>query len=502
MARTNLVGQIFRQTGLYSRSLIFFISLVGLAALGFFIFTQTNLSAASPLDTSSATFQDNNNTWELTLGRDGNLYLGQGSQIKLKPEIFHQGSTYLYRYQVIDNPDQFYDQVTIMVYLPKAGTEDLIGHRFSQNGGASSTESALSDPQTIKFVAYGVDKNAQLSIEFEVPDSFIQRSAFLGLREYLSTLPPSVWVIISIILPLITGLLLLIMAANRVRKVSPTSARVEDLPSRLPPALLGILLRGRITNRELAATLVDLARRGHLVIRQVTWNDYRFRRTSSDDKLADFELVLLDQIFGPSSERAESEEVSFYLAQELFSKRVSQSFFLAYKKMSQLGYFYTNPLSLHRRYQLTGLIFFILGLVGFFTNLMLISGLQYLLLFWTGMILSALLITMFSRGIPVRTTLGDRELSTWLSFRRYMVEKTPISYLAYSQDKYLAYLPYAIIFECESEWTRRFYDFPFSQPNWYLAANISTIEKFANQLFPLLGFLSHVLSISALPATR
>jgi hypothetical protein len=324
----------------------------------------------------------------------------------------------------------------------------------------------------------------------------------MSVRETLSAMPTSVWVVLSIALPFVTALLLLIMATSRVRKVASANHRVEDLPSRLSPALLGILLRGKITSRELAATLVDLARRGHLVIRQVDNNDFRFRRINSNNKLADFEMVLLEQIFGPSGDRSDESEISFYLAQELFSKRVSQAFFLAYGKMSELGYFYTNPLSLHRRYQFIGIILFVLGILGFFTNLVLVSGLQYLLFFWTGMILSALLVMRFSQGIPLRTALGDRELSEWLAFRRYLIDTSPVSYMAFSQDKYLAYLPYAIIFDCEAQWTRRYYDFPFAQPNWYIAPNVSTIEKFANQLFPLLGYLSHALSISAQPSNR
>lgn len=501
MARTSLIGQLFKQSSLYSRSLLFFMAIALAGAGGYYFYSQSKLNAATVLtDQNSQTgFQENGLTWELTLGQDGNLYLGNQ---KLKPEVFHEGNTYRYRYQVINGLTSFVDQVTVVVFLPQAGTEDTIGHRFVNNGGATSTESELIDAQTIKYLANGVDKNSQLAIEFEVPESFVQRSTLTAAKDYVNNLPTSVWLIISIALPIITVLLLIIMAANRMRQTAPAAEVTEEMPSRLPPALLGILINGKITNRELAATLVDLARRGHLIIREVSQNDFRFRRRACDDKLVDFESVLLDQVFGPANEKANTEEISFYLAQELFSKKVSQAFFLAYGKMSHLGYFYVNPLALHRRYQLGGVLLFTLGMIGFFTNLLLINGMQYLLLFWAGMIISAFLVMMFARGIPVRTTLGDRELARWLAFRRYMVDRAPISYTAYSQDKYLAYLPYAIIFECEAEWTRRYYDFPFSQPNWYLAPNISTIEKFANQLFPLLGFLSHALSISAQPVNR
>ena len=56
--------------------------------------------------------------------------------------------------------------------------------------------------------------------------------------------------------------------------------------------------------------------------------------------------------------------------------------------------------------------------------------------------------------------------------------------------------------DCEVEWTRRFYDLPFAQPHWYVAADVHTIDEFANKLFPLFGYLSHALAISTQPATR
>src|SRR4029077_19019591 len=113
--------------------------------------------------------------------------------------------------------------------------------------------------------------------------------------------------------------------------------------------------------------------------------------------------TLLEQIFGPSSDQANSEEISFALAAEVFSKRVSQSFILAYQKISDLGYFYTNPLALHRRYQATGIGLFALGAVGFVINLVLITNVRYSLFFWVGMMAAALAVIYFARGLPVRT---------------------------------------------------------------------------------------------------
>ena len=295
---------------------------------------------------------------------------------------------------------------------------------------------------------------------------------------------------------------MLIVSAARFKGAEKSTVEISTLPSRLQPALLGILTRGYLTSRDLAATLIDLAQRGHLVIRQFSFTDFRFRRQTSSDKLEDYEEVLLTQIFGPTSEMSSSEEISFSLSQEVFSKRVSQSFVLAYRKMNELGYFKTNPLSQHLKYQITSIVIFAFGLIGFFANVFLLSNISYLLLVWAAIMAMAITIFYFSRNMPTRTIYGDRELGRWLAFKDYLSSKTPAKYAAQSQDQYLAYLPYAIVFEREIDWTKRFYDLPFAQPGWYIAPNIGTVDQFANSLFPLFGYLSHALSLSVQPASR
>lgn len=493
----NVLTRLLSQTGLYSRSLIFFL-IIGSLLVGGFTYFRTGLQADEPIIPGSTTTLDDS-ALELTLTEDGRLY---AEKTAVGAELFTSSSTYRFRYQVINQPRDFIEQLSVIVHLPRPGTEETIGHRFISNGGADLAESQLVDPQTLLFTARGITSQTQLSIEFEVPKAFITRSAGFAIKQRLSDLPPYVWTGVSIALPSLTLLLLMLVAMGRMRKIAPIKGEVTELPSRLSPALLGILLRGRLTSRELAATFLDLARRGHLVIRQLSQDDFRFRRNTSSDKLADFEQVLLDQIFGATGDKASAEDISFSLAQEVFSKRVSEAFILAYRKMNDLGYFYTNPLALHRRYQIAGVILFILGLVGFALNFSFFTDLGYGLLFWIGMMVSALLIFFFSRGLPMRTVYGDRELARWLAFRRYLNSLEPVNYAAQSQEKYLAWLPYAVVLESETEWTRRFYELPFAQPNWYIAANISTIDRFANSIFPLFGYLSHALAITARPVSR
>lgn len=494
----NWFFQLLGQIGLYRRSAGFFL-IIGLALLGGGIFLQSSaLRAENPVLPADPRLQSDS-LLLYTLTKDGSLIFGKTKQ---SPEVFSTETTYRYRLQVVNRPTEFTSEIAAAVWLPESGTEETIGHRFINNGGALSTSSELIESRVIYFTALDVGTESQLAIEFEIPKNFIQRSALFALQERASELPSALWTSVSIALPALTILLLLVLVVARSRRVSPLKEEVTAPPSRLAPALVGILLRGRLTSRELAATLLDLARRGHLAIHHYSVDDYRFRRLESQEKLEDFEKVLLEQIFGPSANRASSDEVSFSLAQEVFSKRVSQSFILAYRKINALGFFYTNPLRLHRRYQYAGIFLFLLGVVGFFSNLFVFTAIPSLLFFWIGMILSAMFVTHFAKSLPSRTVFGDRELAKWLAFGRYLSSKAPANFASHSQEKYLSYLPYAIIFGVEVEWTQSFYELPFIQPNWYVAANIATIDQFANKVFPLFGYLSHILASSSQPAAR
>lgn len=494
MGGKGVVGGLLKSIGFYSKSFFFFVIL---AVVGLAITTFGPLKADDiPTSGSDETTYD----LSIRMAEDGVFYLGQE---KLDVETVNGEQTYRFRYQVVDRPNEVLESLSVALYLPKPVTEQNIGHRFINNGGAAVAESELIDPQTIVFRAETIGTESQLTFEIEVPKSYIAVSALRSLQQQLLELPPVVWTSLSIALPLLTVLLLMVVAMARNRKVPTDHLKdVQDPPTRLSPAMLGILLRGHLTSRDIAATLIDLARRGHLIIHQVTVNDFRFSRRESHDRLADFEQVLLDQIFGPVANQTSNEEISFSLAQELFSKRISQAFMLAYKKVNDLGYFYTNPLSLHRRYQATGVILFLLGIVGFFLNIFIFSHLPFFLLFWIGMLVSALLIYTFSRSLPTRTVFGDRELAKWLAFGDYLTAPEPISFAAHNQEKYLAYLPYAIVMETEVEWTKRFYELPFNQPAWYIAAQITTIDEFANKVFPLFGYVSHTLAVTAGPASR
>jgi len=461
---------------------------------GYWFFWRGGLMASQPAEIIQRNLSDYE--LELSLAPDGELFLQKS---RLPGNIPLSGNDYLLRWQVINQPSQYIDELKIILHLPSPIDERLIRYQLISNGGALTAYGEYVDSQTIEFVATGIGRNAVLAIQLEVPREYLERSLLGIWQERLATVPLSVWTGISIALPLSTLLVLFMVILARNRRIVVLPER-DTPPSRLKPAMVGILLKGRLTSREIAATLIDLARRGYLIISHREGGDYRFRRLPGSEGLEDFEAELLRQIFGFAGETSSSEEVALAVG-GAFSEQVSQAFILAYRQIMRFGLFYRNPLQVHRRYQLVGVLFFLLSVVGFFANLF-FWQLRYTLIFWAGMMIASLLIIYAAKRLPLRTALGDLELARWLAFGRFLAKREPLHFQSASQDKYLSYLPYAIVLEVEQEWTRRLYDLPFALPEWYLVPRAGTIDDFAAGIFPLFGYLSRLLSASAQPAVR
>ena len=287
MAKEGILKSALGQITWYRRSLSFFLVALVVVAGGWAIYAYSRpLSAAGPLDDLNTS----DDVLNFTLAQNGNLYLENS---RVNAEVNSTSTTHRYRYQVVNQPKELVERLTIDVSLPAAVTEDTVAYRFVSNGGANLATAQLKDAQTLEYYAEDISTQAQLAIEFEVPKTIIAKSVLFTIQEYLLVLPIAIWVGISIGLPALAFLVLFLVGLAKNRRVSPFKGDIIDPPSRLTPAMLGILLHGRLTNRELAATLLDLSRRGHLVIRRLSDNDFRFRRRKGNDRLEDYEQLLL-----------------------------------------------------------------------------------------------------------------------------------------------------------------------------------------------------------------
>ena len=125
------------------------------------------------------------------------------------------------------------------------------------------------------------------------------------------------------------------------------------------------------------------------------------------------------------------------------------------------------------------------------------------LIFWVGGMASAAVMVKLSPYMPARTEEGNQELREWLEFREYLTDKRPASGVEASQGKFEEFLPYAIVLGAEVDWAKRFMREPFSKPDWYDSAERTvTLNTFAGQLFPLIGYVAENLARSHEPTVE
>ncbi len=161
-----------------------------------------------------------------------------------------------------------------------------------------------------------------------------------------------------------------------------------------------------------------------------------------------FESLLLSGLFGSGDElKIKGAQLSSEMS------KVSESL---YKQVVQDGFFKKNP-------QTTRTIYYVLGGVALFT----------------GNILLAIIMFVFAKRMPAKTTLGAekasiaRSLRTFLSSQErqleFLVKKSGLS--ADRQVMFEKLLPYAIAFGVEKIWAERFKDISLTQPSWYVGYN-------------------------------
>ena len=219
--------------------------------------------------------------------------------------------------------------------------------------------------------------------------------------------------------------------------------------------------------------------------------------------LTAFEKELLAKVFLPKMIKSTIADVEMRIGRHIFSRRIAKFYLEIYNEATQKGYFVQNPAKVHLAWKYTGVLLFFLSFVGFMIGAIAGADPRYGLFFWVGGMIAAAVIIRLSPFMPARTAKGNEELREWLEFREYLTNPQPVAGVAALQGKFEEYLPYSIVLGAEIDWAKRFGKEPFQQPDWYTSSeNVVTLASFANQLFPLIGYVSQNLARSHEPTVE
>ncbi len=212
----------------------------------------------------------------------------------------------------------------------------------------------------------------------------------------------------------------------------------------LAPAEVGILGDETVDLKDISATIVDLARRGYLRIEERKKGDYYLVRldkpistASVGIGLLEYEKTLLNKFFKSKKEIRLKDEKLYDEVEEIKKE--------LYEDVVKIGLFPKNPENVRKGY-------YILSVIALFT----------------GNFFLAIVAFIFGRAMPRKTIEGVNAFNIAKSLKNFLTsQKRQLEFQSDHQIMFEKLLPYAMVFEVERIWAKRFENINLKQPDWY-----------------------------------
>jgi len=237
-------------------------------------------------------------------------------------------------------------------------------------------------------------------------------------------------------------------------------------PDKLAPAEIGTLIDGSADNKDVSATIIGLAVKGFLKIKRTEEKaflgkdvEYTFIRLKDKEPEKDFEKTLINGLFSGGAKVTKLSDLKNKFYKDLNSAKDQ-----LYKGITEKGYYVSNPNSTRALWLVLG-IFVTIGLIILFTNLQGAFG------FFAGLA-SGIIILVFGWLMPAVTLKGARTKEDILGFKLFLsVTETDRLKFHNAPEKnpqmFENFLPYAMVFGVEKEWSKQFEGIYNQQPDWY-----------------------------------
>ena len=293
-------------------------------------------------------------------------------------------------------------------------------------------------------------------------------------------------------------------------KIDKTIIAQYEPPEDLAPAVVGILIDQKFDIKEVTATVIDLAVKGHLRIKEgekkfFGKREYFFEKLKKDERdLESFERKILQRLFTTIG----SKELSITLLKNIFkpqkikehlknletterkiisSNDLKNKFYRhlpkikkeLHKAVTKTDYVTDNIQEVRKKSQIPYIILVVLAFISFMVSLAIASGWIGFVGVWgllisIGLFIAGMIGLIFAYYMPALTKQGAEEKWKWLGFKEYLHTAERFRLGAETVETFSKYLPYAIIFEVEKEWANRFADLKYEQPGWYAPVAVYT----------------------------
>jgi len=273
---------------------------------------------------------------------------------------------------------------------------------------------------------------------------------------------------------------------------------VERRGRRLRPAEIGLLVDERADTLDVSASIVDLAVRNYLVIKEVEKDgifgafkkqDYELQNLSKpEDELLPYEQRLLQALFD-GKETMKLSDLKNKFHDDLAEVKKG----LYEESTKQLKFFPTNPETIRTIYRVAGGTTVAVGVgVGYLLGLA--FGAAFI---GIPIVIGGVLLFLFSHLMPRRTAEGRQMYRRAMDFRKYMVtaEKERQKF-AEKANIFHEYLPYAIVYGCVDKWAEAFegLDAVQREASWYQGRGVFIPTHFASSVSDFSSSISGVMA--------
>ncbi|HIQ04677.1 MAG TPA: DUF2207 domain-containing protein, partial [Anaerolineae bacterium] len=247
---------------------------------------------------------------------------------------------------------------------------------------------------------------------------------------------------------------------------------LPEPPTDLPAGVAGTLLDEQADMEDIVASIVDLARRGVIMIAEEKkpttvlglggGKDFIYRLVGSTENLRPFEKTLIKTLFNGHEERRLSQlKNKFYKVIPRIKKEL-------YQEVVDEGFFPASPERVRSRYGILGVALLVLtGILAFCLIPVLSTYTNYAICPALGVGMTAFGLMILARWMPRKTQKGSEAAARWQAFKRYLQNIEKYENLEEAKEIFDKYLPYAIAFGIEKEYVRKFAAVQAPAPQWY-----------------------------------
>lgn len=511
------------KVGIYKKHLALW-AVLGLVFWGSRAFINHQKSFADVLDSFSSSSEGEYFQANYKVNQNGSVVL-DGKNVSTKVDSLKNIDQL--RMVLLDNTNIPVTQSKVYITLPNNVSVNNVKviprlvHNFTSDVDVSYPTNHI-----IQLTTPYISGESTYSIELDFPKGALNLPLSSQIGGSLASYSITAWLLIGSILPAITLIILLFLLERhyRLRRVSGLSKNIDTPPSNLPPALVEVLLNGHVSSRSIASTLVDLARRGYLMIGYKD-NDFRFGKrkpfalpgqpvdpenlaaiVASVAQIKDktdlnfYERLILSKIFTSEELITDRAELEMRIGHHLFSEKMATTYTEIYKDATKQNFFIEDPSFYHHQFKLIGLILFYLGFAGFILGAAFFPSPKTGLLPWVGMMVASYIIIRVSPRLPILSDKGIQAYRKWTLFKNYLSNPTPLFYSDKNKSLFETYLPYAIALGVERDWSARFREHPIIFPAWFNSPKEKlSLEEFDRELFPLITWVAKHLSFARTP---